>query len=39
VLAYNHVFVLISLLFALSVPLVLLLRHGVRQIDAETHAD
>ena len=28
VLAYNHVFELISILFVLSVPLVLMLRHG-----------
>ncbi len=34
-LAYNHVFALISLLFLLSVPLVLLLRHGKQEGDGE----
>ena len=39
VLAYNHVFVMISILFVLSVPLVLMLRHGVREVEAELPVD
>ena len=39
VLAYNHVFVLISILFVLSVPLVLMLRHGVREVESELPVD
>jgi DHA2 family multidrug resistance protein len=35
ILAYNHVFALIALLFVVSVPLVILLRHGKHEEDEE----
>jgi DHA2 family multidrug resistance protein len=39
VLAYNHVFLLVSLLFFISLPLVLLLRRGERGADVEIAVD
>ncbi len=39
VLAYNHVFLLVTGLFILGLPLVLLLRHGERPVGAEVHPD
>ncbi|HEX3867282.1 MAG TPA: DHA2 family efflux MFS transporter permease subunit, partial [Gemmatimonadaceae bacterium] len=39
VLAYNHVFVLVSALFAFGLPLVLLLRSGTPSDDAEMMID
>jgi len=39
VLAYNHVFVLVSSLFFIGFPLVFLLRRGVPSGDLEVHVD
>lgn len=39
VLAYNHVFLLVTVLFVLGLPLVLLLRRGERPAGAEVHLD
>ena len=39
VLAYNHVFVLVSSLFFIGFPLVFLLRRGVPSGDMEVHVD
>lgn len=39
VLAYNHIFVLVTILFALGLPLVLLLRRGEPAAGVEIHAD
>jgi hypothetical protein len=39
VLAYNHVFVLVSTLFFIGLPLVLLLRRGTPSGDMEIHVD
>jgi MFS transporter, DHA2 family, multidrug resistance protein len=39
VLAYNHVFAQIAILFVLAISLVLLLRHGERETDAELPVD
>jgi DHA2 family multidrug resistance protein len=39
VLAYNHVFVLVSALFVLGFPLVFLLRRGTPSGDVEVHVD
>jgi DHA2 family multidrug resistance protein len=39
VLAYNHVFVLVSTLFVLGFPLVFLLRRGTPSGDIEVHVD
>jgi MFS transporter, DHA2 family, multidrug resistance protein len=39
VLAYNHVFLLVTVLFVLGLPLVLLLRRGEQPAGAEVHAD
>jgi DHA2 family multidrug resistance protein len=39
VLAYNHVFVLVSTLFVIGLPLVFLLRRGARGADTEVAVD
>jgi MFS transporter, DHA2 family, multidrug resistance protein len=39
VLAYNHVFVLVSALFVFGFPLVFLLRRGTPSGEIEVHVD
>jgi len=39
VLAYNHVFLLVTILFVIGLPLVLLLRRGERPAGTEVHVD
>ena len=39
VLAYNHVFIRIAILFVIATPLVLFMRHGERDPAGEVHAD